>query len=161
MKPTWLPEIISINGEWDTALDNLYTIFKTDFVQGQPTLNGIPIWWDNRKTDGKYEEGFWHLITKEDFSSKERLFDSRRAERLCWCVPTILNSKDNAVKIWDYEEAPRRVRTYVWLEQLDYLIILEKRKNRNVTVLFLVTAYYVEGESTKKKLEEKYSKRIT
>lgn len=163
MKPNWLPDIIPIDGEWDETLKRLYKVFESDFIQGHPTLDGMPVWWDNRKIDGEYEEGFWHLITKKDNpSAEERLFDNRRAERLSWCAPILLNSTDSAVKIWDYKEGQRKIRTYVWLEQLDYVVILERRKIRNgKTVAVLITAYYVEGESTKRTLGRKYKNRIT
>jgi len=65
------------------------------------------------------------------------------------------------VKVWDYREAKGRIRTYLWLESFDYVVILEKRKQRIGMVAFLITAFYVEGESRKRSLTSKYSKRIS
>jgi len=82
-KPDWLPEIVSVDGEWDQVLARLYNIFDTDFKQTKRFFEGRPVWWDRRILAGNhYEEGFWHLITKTDQSTNERLLDPRRAERL-------------------------------------------------------------------------------
>ena len=36
-------------------------------MNGKPTFDGLPVWWDRRHEDGDpHEEGFWHLITKDD-----------------------------------------------------------------------------------------------
>lgn len=159
-KPAWLPEIVSVNGEWPLVLARLFATFDVDFKQTQRSFRGRPIWWDNRIPPGeRYEEGFWHLITKTDQESGERLLDPRRAERLPWCGPTISHSDDDPVKVWDYREAGGRLRTYLWLEDWDYVIVLEKRSQRKGEIAFLVTAYHVDGDSVRRSLRTKYSKR--
>lgn len=159
--PEWLPAIISVNGEWDKVLETLYGIFKTDFVEGKPLLNKSKVWWNRRIWDGdKYEEGFWHLISKDDDSTNERLFDPRRSERLPWCRPTIDHFNDSAVRHWDYRVSRSRTETYLWLENFDYVIVFQKRKQNIGTVYFLITAYYVDGDSTKRNLRRKYQDRI-
>jgi len=63
-KPDWLPDMISMDGEWNAVLSGLYAIFDHDFKQGKPTLNKMTVWWNQRiEKDGIYEEGFWHLIS--------------------------------------------------------------------------------------------------
>jgi hypothetical protein len=104
---------------------------------------------DRRVVDGKCEEAFWHLTTKDQYG--DRLFDARRSERLPWCRPTITNSTDAQVTAWKYEEGRSRVRLYLWLEKWDYVIVLELRPRR----LFLVTAYHVDGDSTRRSLRRK------
>ena len=159
--PDWLPDIVSIEGEWEKVLAKLYKIFDHDFRQTGCCFKDRPVWWDRRKLDeSPYEEGFWHLITQLDHNQKERLFEPRRAERLPWCKPTIMNCSDLEVKVWDYKEARGKIRTYLWLENWDYVIVLEKRQlsgGRNIA--FLITAFYVEGKSTRKSLQRKYEKR--
>lgn len=155
-RPSWLPEIVSVNGEWNDVVTRLYAIFDSDIKRGNRNFRGLPVWWDRRiLPDQKYEEGFWHLISKDYCNAADRLFDPRRAERLPWCGPTITNSHDPVVTVWDYRETSGRVRTYVWLENWDYLIILEKRQQRRGLIAFLITAYFVEGDSTKRKLRRK------
>lgn len=85
-----------------------------------------------------------------------RTFDPRRAERLPWCGLTISNSKDPFVTVWDYMEGGGRIRTYIWLETLDYVVILEKRRQRIGTIAFLVTAYHVLEERSKTLSLERY-----
>ncbi len=156
--PDWLPDIVSVSGEWEKVLARLYRIFDHDFRQTGCSLESMPVWWDRRKLDDSpYEEGFWHLITKFNHSQQERLWDPRRAERLPWCKPTITHGDDPEIKAWDYEEARRKIRTYVCLENWDYIVILEKRNLRGGrTIAFLITAFYVEGNSTRRKLQRKY-----
>ena len=87
-KPHWLPSIVTVDGEWNHVLSILYGIFDKDIKQAKRFIQGKPVWWDRRILEGEqYEEGFWHLISKDDQKTKDRLFDPRRAERLPWCGP--------------------------------------------------------------------------
>jgi hypothetical protein len=158
--PQWLPEIICVDGEWQEVCSMLYNIFQNDFHKIERRYEDRLLWWDRRILNGRYEEGFWHLITKDDLHTKERLFEPRRAERLPWCGPTISNYCDCAVKAWDYKEHSKRIRTYLWLEPLDYVIILEKRNVGKREIAFLITAYHVDGESTRRSLRRKFQERL-
>ncbi|TET45210.1 hypothetical protein E3J62_08160 [candidate division TA06 bacterium] len=160
--PGWLPVTISVDGDWrNNVLPLLYSVFVKDFKQTRRMFENRPVWWDIRIVPGGvYEEGFWHLITRIGSKTTERLFDPRRAERLPWCGPTISNSSDVAVKVWDFKEASGRLRTYLWLEDWDYAIVLEKKQERLGEVAFLVTAFYVDGESRRKSLRGKYAKKM-
>jgi hypothetical protein len=157
--PAWLPHTVNVNGQWDKILAMLYHIFETDFLINQPDFEGREVWIDDRKLDGVYEEGFWHLITKGNTEIGDRLFDIPRAERLPWCAPTIDNSTDSGVRVWDYREGSGRLRTYLWLVNWDYVVILEKRHKRKGEIAHLITAYHVGGASTRKSLQRKYEER--
>lgn len=158
--PTWLPKMVSVDGSWEEVCARLYVIFQQDIVKGGRFYGDRQLWWDKRLLDGKYEEGFWHLISKDDSATQERLFDPRRAERLPWCGPTISNNKDGIVKAWDCQEGRKKIRTYLWLESLEYVIIMDKLKRGGRKIVFLITAYHVSGESTKRGLRRKYQKRL-
>lgn len=159
-KPEWLPDIVSVDGEWNEVLAKLYEIFEKDFNRTKLTFNGKQIWWDRRKLDGFYEEVFWHLVTKQDSTTGDRLLDNRRAERLNWCVPIICNANDKAVKVWDFKEVSGYVRTYLWPEHFDYVVVLHKSKIRlKKEVYFLITAFHLDGESRRRSLRGKYEKR--
>lgn len=160
-RPAWLPPIISLDGVWEEILIRLYNVFEQDFKRTKKILWNMEVWCDRtiRKELG-YEEGFFHLIEREDYSSGERLFDPRRAERLPWCGPTISNVSDAAVKAWYWLDRKRKVRIYVWLEKFDYVIILEKRQFRIGTVAFLVSAFYVDGPSKRRDLHRRYDERV-
>ena len=159
-KPDWLPDIVSVNGVWEIVVRRLYQIFETDFIRAGCHFEGLPVWWDRRKQGGDtYEEGFWHLITRTDSCTKDRLIDPRRAERLPWCKPVIENSHDVRIRLWDYRESNNKIRTYIWLERWDYVVVLEKRSRNRGPIAFLVTAYHVDGESTRRRLRRKYENR--
>jgi hypothetical protein len=159
-KPDWLPEIVSVGGEWDKILTRLYKIFEQDFKYTKRTFKGILVWWDQHILEGeRYEEGFWHLITKEQVKSKDRLLDPRRAERLPWCGPTISHSDDRYVKVWDFKENSGHIRTYLWIEDWDYVIILQKRKHRKGMIAFLITAFYLDGDSSRRSIRVKFEKK--
>lgn len=159
-QPKWLPAIIPISGDWNKVLKQLYQIFDRDFRQTVCCFEGRDVFWDRRKIDSPYEEGFWHLITKFDYHQNGRLVDPRRAERLPWCRATIVNSAEPEVKVWRYKEGSNRTRAYLWIEDWDYVIVLEERKHGAKAIAFLVTAFHVDGNSTRKNLQKKYAKRV-
>lgn len=159
-RPDWLPDIVSVNGPWGTVVARLYEVFRQDFCEAGCSFQGRPVWWDRTKSDSPFEETFWHLITQFDYQQKERLFDPRRAERLPWCKPTITHCDEPVVSLWDYRESNGDVRTYLWLENWDYIVILQKKQLNRDPVAFLVTAFYVEGDSTRKKLRRKRARRV-
>jgi hypothetical protein len=158
--PDWLPPVASTDGVWEEVVLRLYEVFENDFKKTRCLFQGKQVWWDQRVIAGnKYEEGFWHLISRIDNQTKERLLDPRRAERLPWCRPTLANSGDAEVTVWHFKESSGRVRTYVWLKDWDYVIILEKRPQRIGETAFIITAYHVDGDSTRKNLRRKYDLR--
>lgn len=155
----WLPPILTLSGTWGEIVSSLYAIFEKDFKKGKPKFQHYVVWWDQRVLYGqRYKEGFWHLISTDDKNTGERIPDFRRAERLPWCAPTITNSDDSAVKVWDYREGRGQLRTYVWLEDGDYCIILEKLKRPTQPAVMLITAFYVDGPSRRRSLQNKLAK---
>ncbi len=155
--PDWLPQIISLSGEWKKDLDSLYKQFSESFLYNSCYFRESLIFIDKRIIDEPYEEGFWHLITKDDNQTKERLPDFRRAERLSWCRPLIENCDDAQVKTFDWLHSNKKYRTHIWLEEFDYIVILEKLPNGKAAIL--ITAYFIEGDSTRKKFTERYNNR--
>lgn len=156
--PSWLPHLFSMDGNWDTKIVELFQIFVYDFETTKPCLESLKVWWDKRVLDGQYPEGFWHITTRDQNGT--RTPDFRRCERLPWCSPSIMNCMDPIIKLWDYREG-QKTRTYLWLENYDYVIILEKRTLKNgPTIAFLITAFHVDGTRTRSQLTKKYSQRI-
>jgi hypothetical protein len=97
-KPTWLPEMLDVKRPWQVLLMALYSVFHNDFDIGTPSFGGKLIYWDEHILEGPYPEGFWHLITRDE-GTHGRVPDYRRAERLPWCAPTILNSTDPGIYV--------------------------------------------------------------
>jgi len=161
-RPDWLPSMLSLSGTWEEILSELYALFDKDFKQSKLNFKDHIVWWNRRILPGeRYEEGFWHLITREDRSTGERLPDFRRAERLPWCGPIITHSDDTAAKVWDYREGTGQLRTYIWLEDWDYCVILEKVARGKKKVALLITAFYVDGPLRRRSLRRKFAKRET
>lgn len=55
------------------------------------------------------------------------------------------------------EQTGVSIHTYVWLKDLDYLIVMKKYPNGQRR---LITAYYVDYENTRRKLRKKYEGRV-
>lgn len=156
--PLFLPPILNLDGSWEEVLDKLYSIFKKDFIESKVFYQNLKLIYDKRKLVGNKEEVFWHLITKEN-RKEGRIPDYDRAKRLPWAKPTIENHNKPEVKVWDYLEGNGRVRIYLWLENYNYAVILERNKGRRKHLSVLITAFYVE-EWKKKDLMRRYQKRI-
>ena len=166
----WLPPIASVDGEFAKVIAGLYNIFHRDFLENKPKLDSMDVWYDREVKPGEtYEEGFWHLITRDFAQDDSRTFDPKRAERLPWCSPVINHFKHVAVKYWTCKEKSEHV-CYIWLEGHDYVVIFEKKtlkakvvngvelKERKIA--FLKTAYYLDGKSKRRSLSKKYERRI-
>ena len=159
--PDWLPELIDTDGSWGDVLGRLYEVFKADFIQGDPRYEGLPVCYDQRKLDGDpHEEGFWHLVTKTDRDTGHRLIDTPRAKRLRWCRATIDKNAPPDVLVFDFEEGSGKIRRYLWVHEFGYLVVLEKRRQGGKDKAYsLVTAFYLDGPSSKRRIQKKYDKR--
>jgi hypothetical protein len=140
----------------ESVMENLYGIFRRDFVDNPARYRGHGVWFFPEKDRGK-ENIFWHLVEREDKAAGGRLPDFRRSERLPWARPMLDNLGQPEVLDWDYEEGDGSIHTYVWLENFDYLIVMKKYPNGQRR---LITAYYLDYEHTRRKLRKKYEKRV-
>jgi hypothetical protein len=152
-----LPSIINTSGIDATKLfDHLYRFFHQDFVCNRTYLNQT-IYIDPQSKqleDGK-EKTFWHLTTKKDQSTKIRLYDPRRAERLSWVKVIIENHSAPLVSYFYHQEnnAKKNIRLYLWAENHDFVVILQKL-GRSSSIL--VTSFYIDHPHKK----SDYKKRL-
>ncbi|NMC49897.1 MAG: hypothetical protein GYA47_10830 [Desulfovibrio sp.] len=153
---TWLPEMAKVNPWTDRTLEYLYAIFLEDIKHFPLQYAGYDVWFFSDMEDGK-EVLFWHLTSREDKETKERIPDMRRSERLPWVNPCIENYSDSDLLCWDYEEGNRTIKTYVWLKDKDFVVIMKKYKNNSRR---LVTSFFIDYESKRKNLAMKYKNRI-
>lgn len=109
--PSFLPPRLDLDGPWEDVLNRLYNVFKRDFIDNQVSCGYLKIIYDKRKIDDNKEEGFWHLITKND-RNLGRIPDYERAKRLPWVKPIIQNYSSTDLKVWDYPEK-NRIRMYL------------------------------------------------
>jgi len=100
--PGFLPPILDLQGTWEEILERLYTVFCRDFKKGTVYHRGMRILYDSRiLPDGSdKEEGFWHVVSKVEPGSGERLIDYRRAERLPWARPTMESDERPEIRIF-------------------------------------------------------------
>jgi len=150
--PKWLPPKTTVNGTFREILSRLYKVFQSDFVDGKPKYKKCRICWDQRKIESLYDECFWHLITKE--IDDERLLDPERAKRLPWCAPVIMHVDEDVVLCWNENRPKNKIYTHLWLKEWDYIVVLSRGRNNQY---YLVTAYYVEGRSTYRRLSRRYN----
>lgn len=158
--PDFLPRILDLQGTWETILSQLYNIFCKDFKASSVKHCGMRVLYDKRilpDSCGK-EEGFWHVISKRDDKSSERLVDYRRAERLPWARPMMESTVRREIKVFDYDHGVKDtgVRRYIWLEDYNYVLVFQKKKK----ILFWVTAYYVTSDRNRMDLKRRYESRV-
>lgn len=154
--PEWLPEALrynDFNGDWDKFLAAVYEVFERDFKKSSPRYEDYPITYDSRIENGK-EAAFWHIIQKTDIKARDKVPDLRRCERIPWPKPMIEHPTDSAVSIWKNErkrpDRKSQTRVLIWLEELDYIVVLAERPREMV----LVTAYCTDIKSQRAKLRK-------
>jgi len=157
--PSFLPPMLNLDGDWDNILMRLYDVFTRDFKKSQTYHRHIKVIYNNTVKDdglGK-EEGFWHVVSRFDEDTNERLIDYPRAKRLPWAKPLMESTERPEIKVWQYKEgtADKGLRTYIWLENHRYALILQRKKN----VFYWVTTFYVESWK-QKDLKKKYENRL-
>ncbi len=155
--PNFLPPLLNLDGEWKEILNKLYRVFEKDFKKRKLFYQNLRVIYDNRKNSNNIEEAFWHLVTKKN-KKHGRLIDYNRAKRLPWVRPIIENYNNPEINDFNYLEGFGGIRKYLWLENYDFVVILEKKINKEYIIL--VTDFYVDYNWKKKDLERKYQKRI-
>lgn len=152
---SWLPHLepfATYKGDWERYLNALYAIFCTDFLQSKPRFRGVELALKRHPIISDKEATFWHIIS-EGAIEDERLPNMRRCERIRWPRPTIENCDAGDVKIWT-EVRGGENRIHIWLEAESYLVVLNERKGYTL----LWTAYIVEREHQRKKLNQRYER---
>jgi hypothetical protein len=172
----WLPAMAQVSpwqhGGSDDTYDMLYGIFQRDFVESRPHYCGQEVWHFPEKEDGK-EILFWHLTSRkvdpkpmprrmQRYSASiqqyaQRYPDLRRSERLPWVRPLIENSQQPQVLAWDYVEGTGDTHTYVWLKDMDFVVIMKKYRDGRRR---LITSFYVDQDYKNQDFERKYSNRV-
>jgi hypothetical protein len=156
--PSFIPSKLNLSGDWNKDVPVLYNVFKHDFIGKNILFKNLKLIYDKRLTHDNKEECFWHLVTA-DHQSSTYIPDYKRAERLPWAKPIIDNYQKVEIKAWDYREGSSNVRIYLWLENYDYAVILEKQTRKRSNLIVLITAFYVETWK-KRDLLRRYRLRI-
>ena len=156
-EPEWLPPLLNVSGAREDTILRLYQVFAADFKNTGCEFRDVLVQFPRRiPVAEQHEEIFWHLISKED--GEERSFDSCRARRLSWCKAIIGHSHTDSVTVWkDYVKG--NLRTFLWLEEQDYVVVLEEGSRDNRAIIVLITAYCVENR-TRQRLRKSYCRRV-
>jgi hypothetical protein len=93
---------------------------------------------------------------------KQRFPDIDRARHLPWGRPTVENENEPEVVVWNFDEETKKgtvVRTYLWLKQWDYAVVLERQEKSRGAIFMLITAFPVDIASKRIDLESRYNRR--
>jgi hypothetical protein len=155
-KECWLPplELFEDYGkDWTEYVSTLYKIFKSDFVDSQPSFEGKPVNIRKHPMENDKEEAFFHVTCQDYMKNRDRFPDFRRCERIRWikgfienydCASSCCLACDG-VKVWE-EDAPRGTnkRVLLLLEEERYMVVIERRQ----AYFLLITAFYIEEDHT-------------
>ena len=151
--PSFLPALILLNdfgGDWDAYLEAIYGVFKKDFIDSRPHYDGRRVGIKRFPMDRGKEATFWHLIS-EGTVELDRIPDLRRCERISWPRPMIEIKNPEGIKIWK-NTSRGGTRVVIALEDFSYIVVLAERND----YLLLWTAYFVEKEHRRRKLQKDY-----
>ena len=172
--PDWLPEMASVNPWTEATFEMLYEIFCKDIRDADLKYFGHNVW-IFREMEGGKEAIFWHLTSRKERPKKvprrkkkflkdgqeksepERLPDLRRCERIPWIKPMIESSAEPEVTAWDYEEGDRTIKTYIWIRNRNFVVIMKKYPDGKRR---LITSFYVDSQYKKNDFKRKYANRI-
>jgi hypothetical protein len=149
----WLPEMLNVNPWSEDTYDELYAIFKNDFIDRKVKYRGYNVWFFPEIENGK-EVIFWHLTDKG--KKFDRFPDTNRSPRISWIRPMIERCPDSDILDWDVEE-DGVIKSYVWLQNLDYVVIMKRMPDGSRRLL---TAHYLDYANMSHKLKKKYERRI-
>ncbi len=174
--PEWLPNLLTVM-PWSVpgTYDMLYSVFCSDIRDVDLRYETCPVWFFNDMEDGR-EKLFWHLTSREnkakliprrkrrfypteqthDPQETERFPDMRRCERLNWVKPLLDHPCAPEMLAWDYEEGDGVIKTYLWIKEYDFLVVMKKYANGTYR---LITSFYVDKHNVKV-FKRKYNNRI-
>src|SRR5680860_101391 len=129
----------------------IYSSFKNDFLDNPVYYFGEKIHCDYRLDDGKVCT-FWHIVTNK-LVSNNRDLDTARSARIRWPKSIIELFNNDGIKIWEKTKKGKR-RIYFCLSDWSYLVIVEKRINKNPNnpspyYLVLYTAFPIDSDGYK------------
>jgi len=134
------PELITLQSDWATYEEIIYTAFLDSFVRPVVKFQGLRVSAQFRpETRGK-GFSFWHTISKspdkDNHNEEDRIPDLRCCERILWIRWVIDNAGKDGFPWWE-NRRKRNTNVVIWAHQHDFVVVLGKRRNYFV----LKTAY--------------------
>jgi hypothetical protein len=153
-----LPQIITLDeyeGDWEQFLNAIYSVFKTDLIDNKTFFATKEVGINYEKLYQEKERSFWHIIS-EGKNDIDRLPDLRRCERIAWVKPFIelvFCAGCTNIRMWKKLHAKsKKDRYYIWCTDVDFIVILEDRKN----YFLLITAFVVKYPDTRESYHKDY-----
>jgi len=150
-----LPDLVlfeQYHGRWEDYLPVLYGHFVQDFVTAPPQFGGVRFALKRHPMIQGKEATFWHFISEgEDEAS--RIPDMRRCERICWIKPIIENANHSDIRMWEEDGRSNEKRIHLATSDWSYLVVLAHRGS----YVLPWTAFFIDKEHRKKKLEKRYN----
>ncbi|MEK7202910.1 MAG: hypothetical protein AAB653_01195 [Patescibacteria group bacterium] len=145
-----LSELILFNGNWEEYEEKLYSVFKSDFLDGRVCFleRKVEIIKEPKFKDREWS--FWHLTSTGRIES-EREPDFRKCERIGWIKLIIESFPHDNIISWEIVEKGRP-RICLCYGDWEYLVILKKVHSRFI----LITAHPIDFKNTKNKLKRQY-----
>lgn len=151
---TWLPDLFCLNdcqGDWQVYLHQIYEYYLNDFIRNETTFNGQRVGTKRYPQSEGKDACFWHIISEGE-EETDRTPDMRRCERIRWPKPVIQECFDRGLKFWETRRGTDK-RLLISLDDFSYLVVIAMRKD----YLLLITAFPIEREHRRKKLEREYA----
>ena len=149
------PPLLSLTG--DQARDLLLVErLWSETMRAGPRINGWPIRFDGTPGPFGIPNACWHMASK-DVRGGGREYNVMRARRVAWACWMFANPNVDCITTWLAIERRRR-RLYLWMQEYDYVLVLEERAEAGC--YYVVTAYAVEGKSSVRKLQTSLCNRI-
>lgn len=152
-----LPELVLFDdhgNDWETYENVLYDFFKNDFIDTQPVYRNSRVGIMKQPLYKGKEYTFWHITSTGEIETK-RVPDFRKCERIRWPNPILNNCEKLKFRSWENKRGKNK-NICICYGDWEYLIILIIKKGYNL----LLTAYPIEEEHGKRKLEKEYNQYI-
>lgn len=159
MIPEWLPPELELTGNsFQADVSKLFSIYQQDFmVAPAPEVDSLPVYVNPHKDpawSNSYPKGFTHIITRGE---KIRMIDYDRAKRLPWVRAILDNYKQPEVKaFWDRH--PKGDTLYLWLDEMDFVVILRRMRGKNRSASIIITAYTLTDGYNKREMKKRYDR---
>ena len=144
--------------------DRAYKIFKNTLMDDpKMKFKNIPVQVRELPCEDNKVQGFFHVISEIDKKLKIRMYKDERVKYIPFISKMILDYQKcysciepncSKIKIWSAPYLGKVLRTKIYFEKYDYIVILEKRKN----YYQLITAYVVDRIDRKRDLLKEYEK---
>jgi hypothetical protein len=154
----WLPDLCRLrdfDGDWDAYEAELFAQFQEDWVRLRPFHQGKPVGHATQPIHEGKPEAFWHLTSRTDSDTGERLPDLRRCERLRWAKLLIVEGAGRDEVLTWRERRKKGVQLIFALDDFSYVVIVALRGGDR---MFLMTAYLVDDQRKRSRLRKQYER---